>query len=57
MNILLDMKAEIKLTQKEDKSQTWLNFLSNSLTATTQQKQKKAQFCLPAEGRVISQCG
>ena len=38
MNILLGMKAEIKLTLKEDKSQTWLNFLRNSLTATTQQK-------------------
>jgi len=57
MNILLGMKAETNLTLKEDKSQTWLNFLRNSLTATTQRKQKKAQLCLLAEGRVITQCG
>lgn len=57
MNILLGMKAETNLTLKEDKSQTWLNVLRNTLTATTQRKQKKAQLCLLAEGRVVSHCG
>ena len=57
MNVLLGMKAETNLTLKEDKSQTWLNVLRNTLTATTQRKQKKAQLCLLAEGRVVSHCG